>query len=394
MARRPCIAMQQPRRTNAVRCPHERQSGAHRRRRADRSRPRPVADAPGVRVRIVDKAAEPGTTSRALAVQARTLEFYRQVGLADTLVEGGRDARRRQLLGRAAGAWRARCSARWARAEPVPVRADLPAGRARALADRRAWPKRREGRATRSSCSGSRTPARASSRGCGGADGSEEALRRGLPRRLRRRPLDRARGARRRIPRRHVRAPVLRRRRGRARPGRERRAARVARRGGVRRRLPAARARAARDSSASCASEVATQRRDGARPGTTSSTDLLGRMRVEVERVNWFSTYRVHHRVADRFRSGRAFLLGDAAHIHSPVGGQGMNTGIGDAVNLAWKLAARAHGRRRARRCSTPTRRSASRSPAGSSRPPTARSRSSRAADARAVGAAAAWCRA
>ena len=63
-------------------------------------------------------------------------------------------------------------------------------------------------------------------------------------------------------------------------------------------------------------------------------------MGIRVDRVNWFSTYRVHHRVADRFRQGRAFLLGDAAHIHSPVGGQGMNTGIGDAVNLAWKLAA------------------------------------------------------
>ncbi len=63
------------------------------------------------------------------------------------------------------------------------------------------------------------------------------------------------------------------------------------------------------------------------------------RMGIDVERVNWFSTYRVHHRVATRFRKGRAFLLGDAAHIHSPVGGQGMNTGIGDAVNLAWKLA-------------------------------------------------------
>ena len=60
-------------------------------------------------------------------------------------------------------------------------------------------------------------------------------------------------------------------------------------------------------------------------------------MRIDVERVHWFSTYRVHHRVADQFRKGRAFLLGDAAHIHSPVGGQGMNTGIGDAVNLAWK---------------------------------------------------------
>ena len=67
---------------------------------------------------------------------------------------------------------------------------------------------------------------------------------------------------------------------------------------------------------------------------------VLERLGVGVERVNWFSTYRVHHRVADRFRRGRAFLLGDAAHIHSPVGGQGMNTGIADAVNLAWKLAA------------------------------------------------------
>ena len=68
-------------------------------------------------------------------------------------------------------------------------------------------------------------------------------------------------------------------------------------------------------------------------------------MPIDVERVNWFSTYRVHHRVADHFRNGCAFLLGDAAHIHSPVGGQGMNTGIGDAVNLAWKLAAVLHGR-------------------------------------------------
>jgi 2-polyprenyl-6-methoxyphenol hydroxylase-like FAD-dependent oxidoreductase len=72
--------------------------------------------------------------------------------------------------------------------------------------------------------------------------------------------------------------------------------------------------------------------------------DVQGRamrnLQVEIKRVNWFSTYRVHHRVAQQFRRGRAFLLGDAAHIHSPVGGQGMNTGIGDAINLAWKLAA------------------------------------------------------
>jgi 2-polyprenyl-6-methoxyphenol hydroxylase-like FAD-dependent oxidoreductase len=60
---------------------------------------------------------------------------------------------------------------------------------------------------------------------------------------------------------------------------------------------------------------------------------------IKVSEVNWFSTYRVHHRVGDRFRVGRAFLVGDAGHILSPAGGQGMNTGIGDAVNLGWKIA-------------------------------------------------------
>lgn len=53
----------------------------------------------------------------------------------------------------------------------------------------------------------------------------------------------------------------------------------------------------------------------------------------------WLSTYRIHHRRAERFRDRRCFLLGDAAHIHSPVGAQGMNTGLQDAYNLAWKLA-------------------------------------------------------
>jgi hypothetical protein len=66
----------------------------------------------------------------------------------------------------------------------------------------------------------------------------------------------------------------------------------------------------------------------------------LERIGLEVEHVGWFSTYHVHHRVADSFRRGNLFLLGDAGHIHSPVGGQGMNTGLGDAMNLAWKLAA------------------------------------------------------
>src|SRR5882762_10776120 len=71
--------------------------------------------------------------------------------------------------------------------------------------------------------------------------------------------------------------------------------------------------------------------------------DVSGRaiehLKINISKVNWFSTYHVHHRVTDHFRRGRAFVLGDAAHIHTPVGGQGMNTGIGDAINLAWKLA-------------------------------------------------------
>jgi 2-polyprenyl-6-methoxyphenol hydroxylase-like FAD-dependent oxidoreductase len=67
---------------------------------------------------------------------------------------------------------------------------------------------------------------------------------------------------------------------------------------------------------------------------------ILRDLKMSIDQVKWFSTYRVHHRVASHFQKQRAFLLGDAAHVHSPVGGQGMNTGIGDAVNLAWKLAA------------------------------------------------------
>ncbi|KAJ5124128.1 uncharacterized protein N7515_007953 [Penicillium bovifimosum] len=69
------------------------------------------------------------------------------------------------------------------------------------------------------------------------------------------------------------------------------------------------------------------------RPQITKATN------IDITKVNWFSTYRSHHRVAEKFRRNRAFLAGDAAHIHSPAGGQGMNTGIMDAINLAWKLA-------------------------------------------------------
>lgn len=60
--------------------------------------------------------------------------------------------------------------------------------------------------------------------------------------------------------------------------------------------------------------------------------------------TNWFSVYRLHHRCIEHFRKERVFFAGDAAHIHSPAGGQGMNTGLQDAYNLCWKLGLVAHG--------------------------------------------------
>lgn len=68
-------------------------------------------------------------------------------------------------------------------------------------------------------------------------------------------------------------------------------------------------------------------------PGTTMSE------------LRWSSYYRISHRIASRYASGRCFLAGDAAHIHPPIGGQGMNTGLQDAHGLAWRLALAAQGR-------------------------------------------------
>ena len=60
---------------------------------------------------------------------------------------------------------------------------------------------------------------------------------------------------------------------------------------------------------------------------------------LDITHVNWFSTYKVHTRHVNKFVEGRCFVAGDAAHIHTPAGAQGMNTGIQDAYNLAWKMA-------------------------------------------------------
>jgi 2-polyprenyl-6-methoxyphenol hydroxylase-like FAD-dependent oxidoreductase len=60
---------------------------------------------------------------------------------------------------------------------------------------------------------------------------------------------------------------------------------------------------------------------------------------LDIHDVEWFSTYKVHTRHVNKFSAGRGFLAGDSAHIHTPAGAQGMNTGIQDGYNLAWKMA-------------------------------------------------------
>lgn len=78
-------------------------------------------------------------------------------------------------------------------------------------------------------------------------------------------------------------------------------------------------------------------------PPTVNEIEELGKAithtNIKLSNVAWMSRFHLHHRAVKQYQEGRAFLAGDAAHIHSPVGGQGMNTGIQDATNLAWKLA-------------------------------------------------------
>ena len=63
------------------------------------------------------------------------------------------------------------------------------------------------------------------------------------------------------------------------------------------------------------------------------------RLEFDITEVGWYSVYKLHHRCVNSFRQGNIFLAGDSAHVHSPAGGQGMNTGLQDAHNVAWKLA-------------------------------------------------------
>ncbi|GAA4993792.1 FAD-dependent monooxygenase [Kitasatospora paranensis] len=73
--------------------------------------------------------------------------------------------------------------------------------------------------------------------------------------------------------------------------------------------------------------------------------DRLSPQPTTASALRWSSVFRISHRLVDRYRSGRVFVAGDAAHIHPPTGAQGMNTGIQDAYNLGWKLALAVRGR-------------------------------------------------
>jgi 2-polyprenyl-6-methoxyphenol hydroxylase-like FAD-dependent oxidoreductase len=295
----------------------------------------------GVRVRIADKAAEPGTTSRALAVQARTLELYSQIGLADAVIERGRKVPAANLWVAGRRKAHAVLGEMGAGLSPFPYALIFPQDEhERLLIDRLAQAGVQVERDTELlgfDDASDRVHARlrmpdgsteiwdsAYVAGCDGAHSTvREALGIGFP-------------------------------------------------GGVYAHLFYVADVEASGATIDGELHVALDRTDflavfplkgegrARLIGTVRDDDdhqretlswndvskrVLEWIGIDVERVNWFSTYRVHHRVADRFRVGRAFVLGDAAHIHSPVGGQGMNTGIGDAVNLAWKLAAVLHGR-------------------------------------------------
>jgi 2-polyprenyl-6-methoxyphenol hydroxylase-like FAD-dependent oxidoreductase len=295
----------------------------------------------GVRLRLVDATAEPGTTSRALVVHARTLEFYRQMGLADALLDEG-------LRFEAINMWvRGRHVARAVLGEmgkglsPFPYmfvcpqdrherflirhlrRAGIEAERPVSLVD---FTQDAGGvKARLKLASGEVEECTASYlAGCDGAHSTvREQMGTGFPGGTYERVFYVA----------DVEAtgPVMNDELHVALDHADLMAV-FPLKGGHTARL------------------IGTVRAEQESVRETLSWDDVGgpvaaRLGVEVQRVNWFSTYRVHHRVAGAFQQGRVFLLGDAAHVHSPVGAQGMNTGIGDAVNLAWKLADVLRGR-------------------------------------------------
>jgi 2-polyprenyl-6-methoxyphenol hydroxylase-like FAD-dependent oxidoreductase len=290
-------------------------------------------DKMGVSIRIIDKAEGPGTTSRALAVQARTLELYRQLDLTDALLEQGHKVPGINLWVRAERATRVSFEAIAAGLTPYGPFIFPQDQHERLLIERLASVGVTVERGTeligfKASPDGVSATLRGPSgqeESCAtaylaGCDGARSIVRQGI-----------AAGF----------------------PGgtyeqlfyvADVDAAGPALDGELHIDLEAADFLAVFPLKGhGRARLVGTVRGDrAAHPDTLRFDDVSARaienLKVDVHEVNWFSSYRVHHRVTDHFRKGRVFLLGDAAHIHSPAGGQGMNTGIGDAINLAWKL--------------------------------------------------------
>jgi 2-polyprenyl-6-methoxyphenol hydroxylase-like FAD-dependent oxidoreductase len=294
----------------------------------------------GVRVRIIDKTAEPGTTSRAVAVQARTLELYRQVGLSGAVVEAGVKVAGANLWVGGAKAARLPLGRMGEGLSPFPYALTYPQdAHERLLIERLdAWGVKVERRtelvhfdqlpekvrAVLKRPDGSEEVCEAAYlAGCDGARSTvREALATGFP--------------------------------GGTYSGlfyvADVDAAGPAADGEIHVDLEEADFLAVFPLKGTGRLRlIGPARWEPDREHRELTFDdvskrAVGNLKLTITKVNWFSTYHVHHRVAARFRVGRAFLLGDAAHVHSPVGGQGMNTGIGDAVNLAWKLAAVLNG--------------------------------------------------
>ena len=290
----------------------------------------------GVKVRIIDKTAEPGTTSRALGVQARTLELYRQLDLTDAVVKHGHKVPAANLWVKGEPAARLPFERIGSDLTPYPFLHIFPQDQhERLLIDRLeavGVSIERRTELVGFTDEGERVIARLQ-----GSEGREETCEASYIA-----GCDGARST--------VRETI-----GTGFPG-----------GSYRRLFYVADVEAAGRAldgelhvdldeadflavfplagtgRARLIGTVRDERAD--RADTLTFHDVSERaikhLKVDVRKVNWFSTYHVHHRVTEHFRKGRAFLLGDAAHIHSPAGGQGMNTGIGDAINLAWKLAA------------------------------------------------------
>ncbi|WP_369942823.1 FAD-dependent monooxygenase [Xanthomonas medicagonis] len=299
----------------------------------------------GVRVRLIDKSAGPGETSRAMAVQARTLELYRQVGIAEAVVAAGHRTPAMNLWAR--GKRRARIALQDSATglSPYPFVLVYPQDRhERLLIEELAAlgvAVERETELLASEDHGDRVRARlrlpdgreqdADAGYLAACDGARSPVRHRLG-------IDFEGGTYRQVF--YVADVVL----G-GLPSTDEAHVALGEDGDFI--LVLAYSAAGNYRLIGTVRDARDARADRAEQLTFAdvSAEAIANLGVHVEQIHWFSTYRVHHRVAATFRHGRSFLLGDAAHVHSPVGGQGMNTGILDAINLSWKLADVLQGR-------------------------------------------------